>query len=170
MSNALGKELSSADRAPGSSPNPSLTIETDKSSGCWITAPTRNVCSVLIKSPKARLLCLWSANTSLVFITHFCFIAAGPVSSATTWLSGRRLPKACQGSLKGIIKEAGGIKWFEEEIRGNSWLGLPAWWSLGLQWKRILQPPQIIDVFNGNAGLGWIPQASSKIFTHRHEI
>lgn len=52
MSETPGKELSLADRAGGSSSNPGLTIDREKSCGCRITALTRNAHSRLIKSLK----------------------------------------------------------------------------------------------------------------------
>lgn len=103
MYNTPGKELSLADRAAGSSSNSSLTIDREKSCACHITAVTRNVRSLLIKSLKHSAL---SSAQPLI-----CKYITGFYHSFILYLSGAGLKRynliiseEVAKSMSGIVK------------------------------------------------------------------
>lgn len=112
MSNTPGKELSLADRAAGSSSNPGLTIDIEKSRDCRITALTRNARSLLIKSLKHSML---SAALPLI-----CKYIAGFYHSFFLYLSGAGLKRYNLIISEEVAKSMSGmVKCNNKGSRGN---------------------------------------------------
>lgn len=118
MSNTPGKELSLADRAAGSSSNPGLTNDREKSCDCRITALTRNAHSLLIKSLKHSVL-----STALPLIWKYI---TGFYHSFFLYLSGAGLKRYNLIILEEAAKSMSGIvKWNNKGSRRNQvvWIG-----------------------------------------------